>query len=45
MNKKFAIPELEIIDFTNDDIITGSGDGTHGDTECVPGDFGYPNCL
>ena len=27
MKKKFEIPELIIISFTNDDIITGSGPG------------------
>ncbi len=31
MKNKFEKPELEIIEFTNDDIITGSGD------------FGNPN--
>lgn len=28
--KKFIIPECEIIDFTNEDIITSSGDGSFG---------------
>ena len=32
--KRFEIPELEIIEFTNDDIITKSGDyGDAGDDE------------
>ncbi len=38
--KKFEKPELEIIEFTNDDIITGSGD--LGDTGFKPGDINQP---
>jgi len=35
-NKKFEAPMLEVIEFTNDDIITGSGD--FGNTGNTPGD-------
>ena len=39
--KKFEKPELEIIEFTNDDIITESGN--LGDTGFKPGDINKPN--
>ena len=38
--KKFEKPELEIVEFTNDDIITESGD--FGEVGPQPGDINKP---